>query len=68
MSTVFGDVYDKYPRSHKRQHLCDLIKDVERHVEEHGPLQYKLFRMYGTPEIMEAVEALAAEKHPKRAA
>jgi len=68
LERVCEDVYDKYPRNHKQQHLRDLIKDIERHVEEHGPLQYKLFHMYGAPEIMEAVEALAAEKHPKRTA
>jgi len=65
LKQVFGDVYDKYPRNHKQQYLRALIKDVERHAEEHGSLQYKLFHMYGAPEIMAAVEAIAAEKHPK---
>ena len=39
---VCGDVHDKCTRNHTRQRLRDLIQDVERPMEEHGPWQYRL--------------------------
>jgi putative transposase len=65
---AFGDVHDKCTRNHKRKRLRDLVKDVERHVQENGPWQYKLSQLYDTPEITAAVEHIAAEKQPKLAA
>src|SRR5262249_3404992 len=34
---LFGDVHDQCTRHHKRKRLCDLRKDVERYMREHGP-------------------------------
>ena len=65
---VFGDVHDKCTRNHTRKRLRDLVQDVERHVQENGPWQYKLSRLYEAPEITAAVEHIAAEQQPKRAA
>jgi transposase len=65
---VFGDVHDKCTRNHKQKRLRDLVKDVERHVRENGPWQYKISHIYDAPEVTAAVEDIAAEKHPKIAA
>lgn len=65
---VFGDVHDKCTRNHKRKRLRDLIKDVERHVQENGPWYYKLSQLYGDPEVTAALEAIVAETQPKVAA
>jgi transposase len=65
---VFGDVHDKCTRNHKRKRLRDLVQDVERHLEENGPWQYRLSRLYDAPEVIAAVENIAAEKHAKVAA
>jgi putative transposase len=65
---AFGDVHDKCTRNHKRKRLRDLVQDVERHVQENGPWQYKLSQLYDTPEITAAVEHIAAEKQPQLAA
>ena len=65
---VFGDVHDKCTRNHKRKRLRDLMQDVERHVQANGPWQYKLSHLYAAPEVTAAVEHIAAEKQPKRAA
>jgi putative transposase len=65
---VFGDVHDKCTRNHTRKRLRDLVQDVERHVQENGPWQYKLSRLYEAPEVTAAVEHIAAEQQPKRAA
>jgi transposase len=65
---VFGDIHDKGTRNHKRKRLCDLVKDVEWHVQAHGPWQYKLSRLYDAPEVTAAVENIAAKKQPKVAA
>jgi hypothetical protein len=68
MERVFGDVHDKCTRNHKRKRLHDVVQDVERHMEENGPWKYKLSQLYDASEVTEAVEAIAAEKHPKIAA
>ena len=65
---VFGDVHDKCTRNHKRKRLRDLVQDVEQHVQANGPWQYKLSRLYDTPEVTAAVESLAAKTQPKLAA
>ena len=62
MERAFGDVHDKGTRNHQRQRQRDLVKDVEQHVQEHGPWQYKLSQRYDAPEVTVAVESLAAEK------
>ena len=65
---VFGDVHDKCTRNHKRKRLRNLVQDVERHVHENGPWQYKLSQLYDAPEVTVAVENIAAEKQPRLAA
>ena len=65
---VFGDVHDKCTRNHKRERLCDLVQDVERHMEENGPWQYRLSQLYDAPEVTAAVAHIAAEKHTQVAA
>ena len=65
---AFGDGHDKCPRNHTRKRLRDLVKDVERHGQEHGPWPYKLSQLYDEPEVTAAVEHRAAEKQPKMAA
>ena len=65
---AFGDVHDKCTRNHTRKRLCDVVKDVERHVQENGPWQYKLSHVYYEPAVTAAVEHIAAEAHAKIAA
>jgi uncharacterized protein YbgA (DUF1722 family) len=65
---VFGEVHDKCTRNHQRKRLRDLVKDVERHMDENGPWQYRLSHLYDTPEVTAAVEHIAAEQQAKIAA
>jgi transposase len=65
---AFGDVHDKCTRNHQRKRLRDLVKDVERHIQENGPWQYRLSRLYDAPEVTAAVEHIAAEQQAKIAA
>jgi transposase len=65
---AFGDVHDKCTRNHKRKRLRDLVKDVERHIQENGPWQYKLSQLYQDPDVTAAVEQLAAEAQARIAA
>jgi DDE superfamily endonuclease/winged helix-turn-helix protein len=68
MERAFGDGHDKCPRTHKQKRLRALVQDVEQHVQENGPWQYKLSQLYDTPEVTAAIESIAAEKQPKLAA
>ena len=68
MERAFGDVHDKCTRNHTRKRLRDLVQDVERHVQENGPWQYKLSRLYEAPEVTAAVERIAAKQQLKTAA
>ena len=65
---AFGDVHDKCTRNHTRKRLRDLVQDVEQHMQENGPWQYKLSQLYDAPEVTAAVERIAAETQPKLAA
>ena len=65
---AFGEVHDKCTRNHTRKRLRDLVQDVERHVQENGPWQYKLSQLYDAPEVTAVVEHIAAEYQPKVAA
>src|SRR5262245_10232513 len=65
---AFGDVHDKCTRNHQRKRLHELVKDVEQHMQENGPWQYKLSRLYDAPDVTAAVERIAVEKQPKLAA
>lgn len=57
---AFGDVHDKCTRNHRRKRIRDLVKDVDRHLQNNGPWKYKLGDIYYTPEVTAAVEKLAA--------
>jgi putative transposase len=65
---VFGDVHDKCTRNHQRKRLRALVQDVERHMEENGPWQYRLSHLYDALEVTAAVEPIAAEEQAKIAA
>ena len=65
MEWACGDVHDKCTWNHTRNHLCDLVQDVEQHVQDNGPWQYKLSQLYDAPEVTAAVAHLAAEKQSK---
>jgi transposase len=65
---VFGDVHDKCTRNHTRKRLCDLVQDVERHMQANGPWRYNLSQLYHDPEVTAAVERIAAEEQAKIAA
>lgn len=58
---AFGDVHDKCTRNHKRTQMRDLVGDVEQHLETNGPWPYHLSKIYYTPEVTAAVQALAAQ-------
>jgi transposase len=59
---VFGDTHDKVTRNHKRKRLRDLVADVARHLDRHGPWPYQLSRLYQDPEITAALQTLQQEK------
>jgi hypothetical protein len=65
---VCGDVHDQCTRNHTRKRLRNLVQDVEWHVQENGPWQYKLSHLYDAPEAIAAVENIAAEKQTRIAA
>ena len=65
---VFGDGHDKCTRNHRRKRLRDLVQDVEQHMAENGPWQYRLSQLYDAPEITAAVECIAAEQQANIAA
>ena len=65
---VFGDVHDKCTRNHQRKRLRDLVQDVVPHMEANGPWQYRLSQLYDAPEVIAAVEHIAAEKQAQIAA
>jgi len=65
---VFGDIHDKCTRNHQRKRLRDLVQDVEQHMEENGPWQYKLSHLYDAPEVTAAVEHIAAAQQAQSAA
>jgi len=68
MERVCGAVHDQCTRNPKRKRRRDLLQDVERHMQENEPWQYKLSQLYDAPEITAAVENIAAEKPLKIAA
>jgi DDE superfamily endonuclease/Winged helix-turn helix len=65
---AFGDVHDKCTRNHKRKRLQELVKEVEQHMQDNGPWQYKLSQLYDAPEVTAAVERIAVETQPELAA
>src|SRR5215471_1608486 len=65
---AFADVHDKCTRNHQRKRIEELVGDVERHILTNGPWQYKLSRLYYTPEVTAAVERLIKEQQLPQAA
>jgi putative transposase len=57
---AFGDVHDKCTRNHQRKRLGTLVRDVAQHLAVNGPWPYELSKIYYTPEVTAAVQALAA--------
>jgi transposase len=57
---AFGDVHDKCTRNHQRKRLWTLVRDVAQHLAVNGPWHYQLSKIYYTPEVTVAVQALAA--------
>jgi transposase len=65
---AFGDVHDKCTRNHKRKRLRDVVSDVVWHLQANGPWRYKLSHLYDEPEVIAAVERIAAEEQNQIAA
>lgn len=59
---AFGEVHDKWTRTHTRQSLEAVVWDVERHLCQNGPWLYHLSRGYDEPEVTAAVERLTADR------
>jgi transposase len=57
---AFGDVHDKCTRNHQRKRLWTLVRDVAQHLAVNGPWHYELSKVYYTPAVTAAVQALAA--------
>jgi len=59
---AFGDVHDQCTRNHTRKRLRDVLKDVQRHLQENGPWRYKLSQLYYEPDVTAVVETMTAER------
>ena len=57
---LFGDVHDKLTRNHKRKRLRNLVADVGRYLNRHGPWLYQLSTIYQEPEVTAALKELRA--------
>ena len=68
IARVCGEVHDKCTRHHQRKRLRDLVQEVERPMEEHGPWPYRLSHRSDALEVTAAVEHIAAEEQAKIAA
>ena len=55
---IFGDAHDKVTRNHKRKRLRDLVADVGRYLDRHGPWEYRLSTIYQEPEVTAALKLL----------
>ena len=64
---AFGDVHDKCTRNHKRTQISEVVGDVVWHLKANAPWRYKLSRIYYTPEVDQAVTALATARKLKAA-
>lgn len=63
---AFGDVHDKCTRNHTRKRMWHLVQDVKHHLRSNGPWPYALSKLYYTPEVTAAVQALrTAETAPE---
>jgi transposase len=52
----FCDLHDKVTRNHRRKRMCDLVRDVQRHLVQNGPWQYRLSDIYQAAEITQALQ------------
>jgi transposase len=52
----FGDLHDKVTRNHRRKRIRDLVKDVQRHLAQNGPWQYRLSEIYQSSEVTQALK------------
>ena len=59
---IFGDVHDKITRNHKRKRLRDLVADVGRYLNRHGPWPYQLSTIYQEPEVTATLKELRAKR------
>jgi transposase len=59
---IFGDVHDQVTRNHRRQRMRDLVADVSRFIERHGPWRYRLSEIYEEPEVEAALRKLQRNK------
>lgn len=48
---IYGDVHDQVTRHHRRKRMRDLVADVIRYWEKHGPWHYQLSEIYDEPEV-----------------
>jgi hypothetical protein len=64
---AFGDVHDKCTRNHKRTQIAQVVDDVLWHLKANAPWQYKLSKIYYTPEVAQAVTEQAATRKLKAA-
>ena len=55
---LFGDGHDKVTRNHKRKRLRDLLADVDRYLEQHGPWLYQLSNIYQEPTVTAMLKRL----------
>ncbi|MBM4259595.1 MAG: hypothetical protein FJ147_27320 [Deltaproteobacteria bacterium] len=64
---AFGDVHDNCTRNHTRKRIWHLVGDVKQHLRITGPWRYALSKLYYTPEVTEAVEALQTAENSRAA-
>jgi hypothetical protein len=55
---AFGDVHEHCTRNHTRKRIWHLVGDVKQPLRVNGPWRYALSKLYYTPEVTTAVDAL----------
>ena len=51
LERIYGDVHDNVTRHHRRKRMRDLVADVIRFLEQHGPWRYRLSTSYEEPAV-----------------
>ncbi|MFL6466133.1 MAG: hypothetical protein ACJ73N_17205, partial [Bryobacteraceae bacterium] len=51
LERIYGDVHDNVTRNHRRKRMRDLVADVIRFLEQHGPWRYRLSTIYEEPAV-----------------
>ena len=59
---MFGEAHDQVTRNHKRKRLRDLVADVGRSLDRHGPWEYQLSTIYQEPEVTAALRRLKCRR------